>query len=96
MGWFKRLFKKQEKQDKALCDCSECVVRGESYYEVPLVGGSHTSFHAGRCKNCGGWRGFPHHNLLLAIIEGTEETIELLEDNSVPVNAIRDSGRVEI
>jgi len=92
MSWWRLC----RKEPKLLCDCSESKSEKESHYQVPLVGGYHTMFYAGKCKKCGGWCGFPSYNFLLAIREGTEETIKLLEDNGVPVNAIRDFGRVEI
>jgi len=81
---FKFFKRKQPKKPNVgkLCDCSGSVTM-DRMWEVeraPLLGGFHTAFVVGTCTKCGGFVGFPDHNLNLAITEGTEDTLKHLQD----------------
>jgi len=58
-----------------ICDVPRRSVTGIGEWNgCPLEGGCHTNFTIGKCNRCGGIIGFPHHNLMLALKEGTPET----------------------
>ena len=87
MSWWRR----KSIKHLLLCDCSSTPTNGGSSYEVSLQGGHCTAFWAGKCKKCGGYWGFPSENFLLAVLEGTAETLKLLKNAGIPVDAIAES-----
>lgn len=71
------------------CPHSEGHLVGSGCDHFPLSDGCHTSFMIIRCDSCGALRGFPHDNLLLAVKQGTEEGLKLLEKSGFDLEALR-------
>jgi len=92
MNLFKKLKKQNAPKDEnVFCECKECYVKDLGFMEAaPLRDGHWTSFSIHKCKSCGKIRGFPHDNLMIALKEGTKETLDELEKAGVPVKAFRE------
>jgi len=62
-----------------------CHFEDVAYFEyAPLDTGGHTAFYLQRCKDCGGFCGFPPKNFELAVREGNAWTHAALQSEGVP------------
>jgi hypothetical protein len=63
-----------------LCECTGDIAwnSSTSIENFPLGDGYHTGFIFGKCEGCGGFSGFPHSNLELAVKTTSKEGKKIL------------------
>lgn len=96
--WFleKPKGEKARTEDSIFCNCGDTTVTGVAFFETAQLKNGHwTQFVINKCNKCGKFLGFPHDNMLNAIENGRDDTLEELRKLGLPVDKYRNKTELK-